>query len=93
MTESYTERAPSMGVGAPPPPPGYRVRISFKDKTRVEVVVGEDDELVGWVSRWRKNKYASRRRDVDSTIGGSLFLSSVEVKPSSPRSAVLSLPT
>ena len=81
MTESYTERAPSMGAGAPPLPPGYRVRIKLGDKTRVEVVAGEDDELVGWVTCWRKNKYASRRRDADSTIGGSLFLSSVEVKP------------
>ena len=90
MTESYTERAPSMGAGAPPLPPGYRVRIKLGDKTRVEVVAGEDDELVGWVTCWRKNKYASRRRDADSTIGGSLFLSSVEVKPPHRRIGVAS---
>lgn len=90
MTESYAERAPSMGAGAPPLPPGYRVRIKLGDKTRVEVVAGEDDELVGWVTCWRKNKYASRRRDADSTTGGSLFLSSVEVKPTHRRMGVAS---
>ena len=40
---------PEHGRGRAAGPPGYRVRIKLGDKTRVEVVAGEDDELVGWV--------------------------------------------
>ena len=62
---------PEHGRGRPLSRPAIASASSSATRPRVEVVAARTTKLVGGVTCWRKNKYASRRRDADSTIGGS----------------------